>query len=109
MSKGRANIPIWNLVVPDGSTPGERSHEIRSACDARVVAEGLQPLERVELSGSIPDVELELYVRNVFSRGFAPFVEFYLDKPDVDAQRFYIRRADACLFIICEEKLYAVT
>jgi uncharacterized protein (TIGR04141 family) len=109
MSKGRSNNAIWNLVVPEGFTPDESLQTILSAYAAKAASDpDLSPLEQVGLAFGVPDLGLELYVRRTYSQGFGPFIAPYLADAK-DGSKFHLSGADACLFIVGEATLYAVT
>lgn len=109
MSAKRSNIAIWKLVVPDGVTPKDRLEDVITTYAEQVTqGSGNQPLTAVPLNQSVPDVQLDLYVRRSFSQGLLPFVQGYLTQAS-DAEKFHIHGADACLFLATQSSLYAIT
>jgi len=109
MSAKRSNNAIWKLVVPDGVTPKDRlARVIRAYAEQVTAGSSNQPLTTVPVNQLIPGVQLDLYVRQSFSRGLLPFIEGYLAQAD-DAEKFHTNGADAGLFLTTESSLFAVT
>jgi len=108
MNAKRSNNAIWKLTVSDGVKPAARLKGVLKAYARRVAKEGLPELSPVPVSQLMDGYQLDLYVRPTFGEGLLPFVRGYLRDPE-DGDKFYVRGADACLFMASETSLYAIT